>query len=216
MKYLFLVLLLSFEPAFGGDDDHNHDQADRGNKHSHDDHQSTDDHDHDHKNESDKHKHKDGKHSDEHDHKLEDVKHSDDHGHGDHGHKDDEHDHHGSSFGQGKAIEDVDDEGRKFKLSSQAIARLGIQEAAPKKVSKQQFEIPVAALLHSKEDYGVFLRSETWFTLISVELIKTSGGTVLIKASNITPQDRVVVAGVPLLRVAQLEAMGKGGQGHVH
>lgn len=130
----------------------------------------------------------------------------------------DEHKHDGS-FGKNKAIQAVDEHGYRFKLSQAAISRLGI---ASKVVEARQngsyFLLTVSekSLVFSRNDIGLYGRQGQWFQFLAVELISSQDKHYQIRLKGLEPGYELVTEGVALLRVAQLEAMGKGGKGHVH
>ena len=169
--------------------------------------------DHEHVSEyKDKHQHeKDQDSHDQHEHTDEEVDHE---GHGDH-----DDDHHEESFGKNKAIQEVKNEGQEFRLSETAIHRLGIQTKplnAQKKGKAHLMVIPKHYLVFSQNDVGLFISRDRWFRFIHAEVIKKKGKNYEIKIPELPDGHQLVTEGVPLLRVAQLEAMGKGGKGHVH
>ena len=201
-----------------------------------------DGHDHDHKAENQKSGHeKDHDHEkekggkdenhDEHEHEEEkDEEHGHDHGgeknHDSHeGHSD--HDEHGSedshghghgeeSFGKGKAITAVFNEGEKFKLSIESEKLLGIKTFPLKKVGSGKFKISNESLVRYQSHLGVFIRKDGWFELIKLEKAQPKENYFVIESTELSKGAEIVSSGVPLLRVAHLQASGQGGKGHAH
>ncbi|MFW7382220.1 MAG: hypothetical protein ACOH5I_25695 [Oligoflexus sp.] len=187
--------------------DHEHGSEE---SHSKDQEKKLDHGDHEHASE-DKHQHEEDKGShDEHRHEDEEDGHED---HGDHDDHDEE------SFGENKAIQEVKNEGQEFRLSEAAINRLGVQTKplnAQRKGQAYFVVIPKSYLVFSQNEVGLFVSRDRWFRFLHAEVVKTVGNNYEIKISEIPDGHELVTEGVPLLRVAQLEAMGKGGKGHVH
>lgn len=175
--------------------------------------------------ENDKHdhektaKHGDHKHSeDEHGHDN-DKHEEDDHGHGEGDHKEGEHDHdeHGQeSFGEGKAIVEVSNEGEKFKLSAQSEKFLGIITVSVDLEESGKIKISEDSLVRFQSYLGIFVKEDNWFKLIKVKVIRETEGNVLIESNQFQKNMQIVRSGVPLLRVAHLQATGQGGKGHAH
>ena len=125
-------------------------------------------------------------------------------------------DHEGSSFGEGMAIIDVHDNGHRFKLSDKAIASLKLKHEAISSLDKGTYKISKNTLVSFGEEFGVFVVRDGWFELIEVEIKSRKKDFISISSKNLNKSDQIVVSGVPLLRVAQLEASGEGGEGHGH
>ena len=198
---------------------HNHRIA-RQNPQNHEQHGDRDEHDHgkhgdkdenNHGAHGDKDEHDHGKHGDkdEHDHH--------EHDHESHGHEDE----HKESFGKSKAIQQVELEGKKFKLSKEAIKSLNIasENISPQKqLGSKKYWLPHSALVFSKNNVAIFSRDDNWFEFHSVSILqkKKSPDLTLVELPYLVSKLNVVVEGVPLLMVARLQATGKGGKGHVH
>lgn len=185
------------EHSHGKDHDHDEHDSIEEQGHSHDDHA--------HDTNEDSHKH------DSHaDHKDE---------HGSHGDSDDGHGHdsHGAeAFGTGKAITEVFNEGEKFKLSADSEALLKIKTTPLSSRDSNSYVVKNAAIVRYQGKIGVFIKRDGWFQLIELKTAKKVKATWIIKGTQFKSSDAVVIGGIPLLRVAHLQASGQGGQGHVH
>lgn len=103
----------------------------------------------------------------------------------------------GARTGQGKAILEASAE-RGMKLSEKALKRLGVKTAKLASPSR----IPKSALVQSAEETSVFVVREGWFKRVHADDLK--GG------------ETIVIAGAPLLRVAELDVLGGEETGHDH
>ena len=200
-------------------DDHKHDgDIEEGD---HDDHKHDGDKE---KGDHDEHKHdeKNEKDHGEHDHKNDNPKvdgheeESDAHGHHDEG-EGDHGEHESSKFGPGKAILEVKNEGKNFKLSSDSEKVIGIKFKSPISANKKhQFRVPSGSIVEYQENIGIFRKRGDWYELIEADVVETIKNESLIYSKKLDINDKVIFAGVGLLRVAHLEASGQGGKGHAH
>lgn len=120
---------------------------------------------------------------------------------------------------QSKTILEIEKDGKKFKLSKKAIETLKVKYESCKTVGDLELEVPKASLVRFERKMGVFLHVSDWFELIEVDLISQKDSQYTVKTKNFpinATACEIVISGVPLLRVAQLEASGEGGQGHGH
>lgn len=173
---------------------------------------ASDDHDH----ESEKNKSLKGE-----DHKngvgKESGKHED-HDNDSHDEDDELHDH-DEEIVQSKTILEIKKNGKKFKLSKKTIETLKIKYAPCKTVGDLELKVSKASLVTFERKMGVFIHASDWFELIEVDLISQKDSQYTVKTKNFpinATACEIVISGVPLLRVAQLEASGEGGQGHGH
>ncbi len=196
---------------------HNH----SGEKHSHESeeshqHDSHSDHGEEHEDHSKKEEHAhshDELESDKHDSHADHSKKYEESGH-DHGHG---HDSHGAeAFGEGKAITEVFNEGEKFKLSVESESLLNIKASKIKQTDSTTFIVKSSAIVRYQGKLGVFIKKNGWFKLIEIESATVSTKTWTIRSKQLSENELVVDTGVPLLRVAHLQASGQGGQGHAH
>lgn len=166
----------------------NHDDDDDGHDHGHDESEN-----------------KDESHGDHDD---------DEEGHDDHG----SHDEHGSdNFGKGKAITEVQDEGKSFSLAEEAQDLMGLKYSVVTKArNSKNFVVPNESLIYFNDEKGIFIKEGKWFELVEVRIVKKGSLKSVIAAKNLSHGQRIVVAGTGLLRVAHLQASGQGGKGHAH
>ncbi len=104
-------------------------------------------------------------------------------------------------------------------MALDAISRLGVASVAfraPRSGSEAILSVPRKSLVFSRSDVGLFVRQGQWFQFLTVEVLRQRGKDVQVKLKGLEDGYELVTEGVALLRVAQLEAMGKGGKGHVH
>lgn len=101
-----------------------------------------------------------------------------------------------------------------IQLSEKAIDALEIKTAPVK--SGKDIELPDSALVLYQAESGIYVFRKGWFKLIPVHVLSKKPQTVRVDSSQIQTGDQVVVSGVPLLRVAELEAWGGSGDGHGH
>ena len=202
--------------AEDGHDHKGHDHKEKKAKHSKDEHKHDDEDGHNHKKKKKHDDHKGHDHKDEH-------KHGKDEKHDDHSsHKGDEHGHsghddHGSpKFGKGKAIVEVKNDGKHFKLALGAIKTLKLQTIKLDSPTKGTFEIPASAVVDFQDELGVYRRNGDWFEMVEIKVVHRGKYSAKIKSAKLKKSNQIVSQGVPLLRVAHLEASGQGGQGHVH
>ena len=152
---------------------------------------------------------------DEHDEHEEHEEHNEHEEQGDHGeHEDHEEE---SPFGAGKAILEVKDNGRLFKLSHIAIETLSIESTVVSNVSTgKSIELPTSSLVYYQEKIGVFKKRESWFELVEVKVITKGKFTSIVKIYDVKKTWEIVSKGAALLRIAHLQASGQGGSGHAH
>lgn len=108
-----------------------------------------------------------------------------------------EHEEASSRTGPGKAILEASAE-RGLKLSEAALKRLGIKTARLTNPPR----VPKLSLLQTAEETSVYRLREGWFKRVHADDVKAG--------------DVVVVAGAPLLRVAELDVLGGEEAGHDH
>ncbi len=151
--------------------------------------------------EEDSHQHKESKgHSEEE---------KDEHGHG-HGAEEEES---AARAGPNFAITEAN---RKdgLKLSDKAIKTLELQYWSI--TSTQTHEIPSKAMVYFKDEAGVYRLRNGWFKLVETKPIRKSDTKVTLSTPELQAGDQIVINGVGLLRIAELEAWGGSGDGHGH
>ena len=170
-------------------------------------------HDHDSKEE------KSASHDDHEEHDGESPNEAQGHAHGE-AHGDEEHGEHSeggsASVGEGKAVTEIRDGGTKFKLSEASSNRIGLQFETLSG-SAGGFDLPASALVESLEAVSVFRRTKDGFIeSVPVSIGRRVGNRVVVRGAQLKPGDQVATAAVPILRAAQLEVSGQGGEGHAH
>lgn len=120
-----------------------------------------------------------------------------------------------ASVGPGKAVLEAKAEGQKLKLSPEAQSKINL------KFSKITFQggsarIPKTALLEYQANAAVYkLNGDGFVELVSVKVLKRETEEVVI-SGKLAVTEQIAISGVALLRAAQLEASGQGGEGHGH
>ncbi len=206
MKKIFVILtilaLSFFSNVSMGESEHDHDHEKQEAHAKSKDHKD-EEHDHDEGEEHDDH---DEDNEDKHGHDKHEKKGSHDHG-----------DEHGEeAFGEGKALTAVYNEGEKFKLSKESEKLLGIKTQPLESVSGTVFRIPSEALVRYQGHLGVFVKQDEWFELIELKKVTHTKEYVAIESPKLRKGMQIAHSGVPLLRVAHLQASGQGGKGHAH
>jgi hypothetical protein len=88
------------------------------------------------------------------------------------------------------------------------------------KISSQGVHtVPARSLVYFQDEVGVYRLRNGWYKLVEIPAPekKLSGAElVTIRTEELQPGDQVIQTGVPLLRVAELEAWGGSGDGHGH
>ena len=116
---------------------------------------------------------------------------------------------------ESKTNEDHQEE-KGFKLSAKAIKLMQIETVPIKAQRPIEFSIPNSALVRYGEKYGVYKFDGEHFELINLTNIKKKKSVFTSKTEFLKAGDLIAVKGVPLLRVAHLQASGQGGEGHGH
>jgi hypothetical protein len=96
-----------------------------------------------------------------------------------------------------------------FQLSDVAIARLGIQFRNLE--GKGPWNIPKTSLVKIKRSMGVYRQSNSFITLVFVEVLGTNGENARIHSEDLRAGDHVAVVGSGFLRVVELDLSGGGG-----
>lgn len=108
--------------------------------------------------------------------------------------------------GPGKAVlETLKEQG--FRLSEKAKSTVGIKTIK----LTANFQIPGSALIHERGEFGVYIKKGEWFKYIEVEVEKPFATNVKIESSKIHIGDEIVILGVSLLRLAELNLSSGGG-----
>jgi hypothetical protein len=110
------------------------------------------------------------------------------------------------AVGPGKAVLAASEE-EGIRLSEKAKATIGL-------ISIQlpaNFQIPASALIHERGEFGVYVKRGDWFKYVEVEVENSSAPGVKIESPKIHVGDEIIVSGVSLLRLAELNLAGGGG-----
>lgn len=81
---------------------------------------------------------------------------------------------------------------------------------------KYTFRVPKTSLVYFEDKTGVYYKRNNWYNLEHVKSYGRKGNTILISTRHLLKTDQLVTIGVPLLRLAHLEAFGASGEGHGH
>lgn len=169
---------------------------------------------HDHSGEE-KHQDKDAHASDEAHSKADEHEEDahDEHGEEGHGSEEEGAEESAGGVGPGKAITAASKRVG-IKLSEKAIQALEIRWQPVQSTTTHQ--IPVQSLVMFQSEVGVYRLRDGWFKLAEGKIISRSELSVTFQSGEIRPGDQLVISGVPLLRVTELEAWGGSGDGHGH
>ncbi len=235
MKFLITLVyfLLSVQVAGALGDEHGHGSDRKKKSTSKQTTKTATEHDHDEHEEAPKHskdenkaegklpqghdeKHEEQAHTKEEEHDHKESGHTDEHGDGEKAQSDEHGEEEASaSVGPGKAVLEVKDEGNKLKLSPEAQQKINLQFS---KITVQggSARIPKAALLEYQANTAIYrLNPDGLVELIPVKVSKREADTVVI-SGKLSANEQIATSGVALLRAAQLEASGQGGEGHGH
>ena len=95
-----------------------------------------------------------------------------------------------------------------IRLSEKAAATLEIKSVPLN--GNSSHKIPTAALVYSHGQVGAYLLRDGWYKLVPVRIDNRSAKDVVIQSTDLKPKDHIVVEGVALLRVAEMDAFGGG------
>lgn len=111
----------------------------------------------------------------------------------------------GAAVGPGKAVTAADAKDG-LRLSEAAIKRLGVAFQDVKHGGPQ--ELPPQSLVASREESSVYRLRGGWIKRVEVRVHARSARLVKIESKEIQAGDRIVIAGAPFLRIAELDALG--------
>lgn len=120
-----------------------------------------------------------------------------------------------SNIGPGFAVTEADhDQG--FKLSEKAVKTLGLEWKPVQNAAA--LTVPSSSLVFSKDEAGVYRVRDGWIKLIEgeVEITGKSARFISQEKSAFRSGDQIVTAGVPLLRVTELDTFSGSEAGHAH
>ena len=120
-----------------------------------------------------------------------------------------------SNIGPGFAVTEADHE-KGFKLSEKAMKTLAF-ESKPFRITAS-ISLPTSSVVFFKDEAGVYRMRDGWIKLIEGEAKVLGGKTSFTPKgkSLFKPGDHIVTSGVPLLRVAELDAFSGSESGHAH
>ncbi|MEK6578046.1 MAG: hypothetical protein AABZ55_02355 [Bdellovibrionota bacterium] len=95
-----------------------------------------------------------------------------------------------------------------FKLTKKAIQTIGV--AIKPIVINSEITLPKDALVHSLDQIAVYRLRNSWFKLVTIEVIRESGSQVIVRSLELKSGDQVVIQGAALLRVSEMDAFGGG------
>ena len=119
----------------------------------------------------------------------------------------------GARTGQGKAVLEA---GAKqgLRLAEKALKRLGIR--TQRLVGPGSYRVPLPALVYAEEEVGVYRLRGGWFKHVDVEVSSKTRDWAIVRSGELRAGDELVIAGAPLLRVAELDVLGGEEAGHDH
>jgi hypothetical protein len=109
---------------------------------------------------------------------------------------------------EGLAVQEFSTENG-LKLSKKAVESLELKDLAIQSLDSLS-KIPLSSIVYFGAKVGVYRLRNGWYKLIPIEIAKKSEGFCQIKTAEVRPGDRVVIQGVDLLRVAEMEALSAG------
>lgn len=94
-----------------------------------------------------------------------------------------------------------------IKLSEKAKVKISIKTIK----LAANFQIPVSALIRERAEFGVYIKKGEWFKYIEVEVENPSPANVRIESPKVHVGDEIVISGVSLLRLGELNLSNSGG-----
>ena len=82
--------------------------------------------------------------------------------------------------------------------------------------TKKEMELPLSALVTSKDKTQIFIKHEGKFEIKEVNISKRNGKTFFIDNISIPVSAEIVISGVNFLKVVELSHGEDGSQGHSH
>ncbi|MBI4423515.1 MAG: hypothetical protein HY554_07305 [Elusimicrobia bacterium] len=124
-----------------------------------------------------------------------------------------EHEDGGARTGQGKAVLEASAK-QGLRLSAKALKRLGIK--TQRLSGSGGYRVPLPALVYSAEEVGVYRLRDGWYKHVDVEISSKDRDSAVVRSGRLRAGDELVIAGAPLLRVAELDVLGGEEAGHDH
>lgn len=100
-------------------------------------------------------------------------------------------------------------------LSKEAIKNFGI-ESMEFDLSQSKIELPLAALVTSKDKTQIFFKHEGKFEIVDVTVVSKNDKLFFIEKISIPTSAEVVISGVNFLKIVELSHGEDGSQGHSH
>jgi hypothetical protein len=116
--------------------------------------------------------------------------------------------HEGDAHKENKKEEDI-------VLTEEAIKNFGIKTMKFVQ-TKKEMELPLSALVTSKDKTQIFFKHEGKFEMKEVNVSKRNGKTFFIDNISIPVSAEIVISGVNFLKVVELSHGEDGSQGHSH
>ena len=154
---------------------------------------------------SEEHDHDDKKEHGEEEHKHDEKEEAE------HGHGEAEEEGEGSVVGPEKGITEKGPLG--FKLSTEAQKTFSFKTAS---VAGPTLTIPKGGMVQIKMEKSVFRIRQGWFKRVPVEVIQKKSDSYLIRSSELTADDQVVISEAGFFRMAEVAAEGGASHGHSH
>lgn len=100
-------------------------------------------------------------------------------------------------------------------LSEEAIKNFGIKTIKFEQ-TKKEMELPLSALVTSKDKTQIFFKHEGKFEVKEVKVSKRNEKTFFVGNFSIPTSAEIVISGVNFLKVVELSHGEDGSQGHSH
>jgi hypothetical protein len=118
-----------------------------------------------------------------------------------------------SNVGKGKAIQAAS-LAKGLRLSERAKQTLGLKFRSIE--TKSPFRVDSKAIVYHEADVGIYRMRDGWIKLIDVHIIKKNQDGTIFDTRELVLGDQIVTDGVPLLRVAELNAWSEPGESEEH
>lgn len=92
-----------------------------------------------------------------------------------------------------------------FRLSENAKKVIGL---VVKPLGAHPYKIPKSAVVYYGDRIGVYRLRDGWFKLVEIQKISELNSETTIRSSDLKTGDQIVVEGVALLRVSDMDAFG--------
>lgn len=110
-----------------------------------------------------------------------------------------------SEVREGKAVYEISGE-KGMRLTAAALKNI---EVSTKKINaKPPDSIPLSGLVQFQNRFGVYRLRDGWFKLIPVKINRKDKSEVSFVSAELDENDEIVITGVALLRVAEMDAFG--------